>query len=198
LSTGGFHPYTHVSTLVAQYRAWVQAWCRMFYFRWRCLDFSFHHHIRNGVRTNTASHLMGSGGSLPTIQTDHSLSCNADVSNAWNFTSTTHISFMASCLDRSRTWHFFTIHIRTKSLYVVFVIHSTLCQPCEASLHISKHGVLGFFRPEPSLEQLGCLLWNDAHFLLFPTIHFSFGNFSYFYLFIFYFVFVMLVEMAKR
>jgi hypothetical protein len=56
-------------------------------------NFSLHHRVQNGCRAHQASYPMGTRGSFPGSKApgrepDHSPPSNAEVKNAWNYTST--------------------------------------------------------------------------------------------------------------
>jgi hypothetical protein len=51
-------------------------------------NFSLHNRVQNGSGTHLASHPVGTRGSFPGREADHSRPSSAEVKNAWSYTST--------------------------------------------------------------------------------------------------------------
>jgi len=63
---------------------------------------------------------MGTRGSFPGREADHSPPPNAEV-NAWSYTSTHHYVFMAWCLVKHREKFTFTFHFAAMLCIIIFV-----------------------------------------------------------------------------
>jgi hypothetical protein len=70
-------------------------------------NFSLPHRVQNGSGAHPASYPMGTGGSFPGVkqpgcEADHSPPSNAEVKNAWSYTSNPQHAFVAWCLVKHR------------------------------------------------------------------------------------------------
>jgi hypothetical protein len=85
--------------------------------------FSLHHSVQNGSGAHPASYLIGTTGSFLGSkelerEADHSPPSNAEVKNAWSYTSTPQYAFMAWCLVKHRDNFTFTFYV----LYVFKIL----------------------------------------------------------------------------
>jgi hypothetical protein len=65
---------------------------------WWDQEFSLLHVVQSGSGVHPTSYPIGTGGSLPGSEADHSPPTSAEVKKTWVYTSTPLYAFMAKCL----------------------------------------------------------------------------------------------------
>jgi len=65
-------------------------------------EFSFRHRVKTGSGAYSVYYPMGIGGCYPGGETDHSPPSNAEVKNAWSYTSNPPYVFMAWCRRKQK------------------------------------------------------------------------------------------------
>jgi hypothetical protein len=91
-------------------------------------NFSPHHRVQNGSGTHPGSYPVGTRGSFPGVklpgrEADHSPPSNAEVKNAWSYTSTPSVRLHCVVLSKAQEQVYFFLYFNVTEVTEELTVH---------------------------------------------------------------------------